>query len=130
MPRWKRRGAVWSSRSANSKFSVEIVKERSRLLTASNSFFIVFPAFFLAAIDPQDLSWRDDKKPNSYQLLHLDTHVKFVQYIKLATRECGLGMERVRSPRLPISGRESMEVVEVNREGSETRPEIPKRHRP
>ena len=24
-------------------------------------------------------------------LLHLDTHVKFVQYIKLCVQECGLG---------------------------------------
>ena len=30
-------------------------------------------------------------------LLHLDTHVKFVQYIKLAIQECGLGAEWVRA---------------------------------
>ena len=33
-------------------------------------------------------------------LLHLDTHVKLVQYIKLAQQECGLGSEMVRAPRL------------------------------
>ena len=37
-------------------------------------------------------------------LLHLDTHVKLVQYIKLAIQECGLGSEMVRAPRLPLVG--------------------------
>ena len=36
-------------------------------------------------------------------LLHLDTHVKLVQYIKLASAECGLGSEVVRAPRLPLA---------------------------
>jgi len=35
-------------------------------------------------------------------LLHLDVHTKFVQYIKLAVQECGLGSEWVRAPRLPL----------------------------
>ena len=39
-------------------------------------------------------------------LLHLDTHVKLVQYIKLAVPECGLGSETVRAPRLPLVGAE------------------------
>src|SRR6185437_3476977 len=34
-------------------------------------------------------------------LLKLDTHIKFVQYIKLAAQETGLGAEWVRAPRLP-----------------------------
>ena len=33
-------------------------------------------------------------------LLHLDTKIKLVQYIKLAMAECGLGSEMVRAPRL------------------------------
>ena len=38
-------------------------------------------------------------------LLHLDVHVKFVHYIKLAVQECGLGAEWMRSPkRLPLEG--------------------------
>jgi len=37
-------------------------------------------------------------------LLHLDTHPKLVQYIKLAAAECGYGSERVRPPRLTITG--------------------------
>src|SRR6202008_478380 len=39
-------------------------------------------------------------------LLHLDTHVKFVQYIKLAVQECGLGAEWVRAPRTVLTGEE------------------------
>ena len=33
-------------------------------------------------------------------LLHLDTHVKLVQYIKLAQQACGLGSELVRAPQI------------------------------
>jgi len=39
-------------------------------------------------------------------LLHLDTHVKLVQYIKLAVEECGYGSEKLRAPRLPLVGEE------------------------
>jgi 4-hydroxy-tetrahydrodipicolinate synthase len=46
-------------------------------------------------------------------LLHLDTHVKLVQYIKLAAAECGLGAEIVRAPRLPLTGREREEVLAI-----------------
>ena len=35
-------------------------------------------------------------------LLHLDTHPKLVQYIKLAMGETGLGSETVRAARLPL----------------------------
>ena len=38
-------------------------------------------------------------------LLHLDTHVKLVQYIKLAVQECGLGSETVRPRACPWSAR-------------------------
>lgn len=55
-------------------------------------------------------------------LLHLDVHPKFVQYIKLATQECGLGAEWVRAPRLPLSGKEREEVLGVIRRGIEARP--------
>ena len=34
-------------------------------------------------------------------LLHLDTHVKLVQYIKLAVQECGYGSERLRARACP-----------------------------
>ncbi len=55
-------------------------------------------------------------------LLHLDVHVKFVQYIKLAVAECGLGAEWVRAPRLPLAGEERERVLAIIRKGIETRP--------
>ncbi len=42
-------------------------------------------------------------------LLHLDTHVKLVQYIKLAVNLCGYGSELTREPRLPLEGEERFE---------------------
>ena len=58
-------------------------------------------------------------------LLHLDTHPKFVQYIKLAIQECGLGAEWVRAPRLPLAGEERERIVKIIRQGIATRPRIP-----
>jgi 4-hydroxy-tetrahydrodipicolinate synthase len=55
-------------------------------------------------------------------LLHLDTHVKLVQYIKLAAQETGLGSETVRAPRLPLEGTERDRILAVIREGIATRP--------
>jgi len=57
-------------------------------------------------------------------LLHLDTHVKLVQYIKLAMAETGLGSEMVRPPRLPLVGREREEVLGIIRQAIKTRPTI------
>jgi 4-hydroxy-tetrahydrodipicolinate synthase len=57
-------------------------------------------------------------------LLHLDTHVKLVQYIKLAAAETGHGTEAVRAPRLPLVGREREEVLGVVRKALQTRPQI------
>src|SRR6202142_1923316 len=45
-------------------------------------------------------------------LLHLDTKVKLVQYIKLAMQETGLGSEMVRAPRLPLEGAEREEILD------------------
>ena len=55
-------------------------------------------------------------------LLHLDTHVKLVQYIKIASAECGYGNEVTRAPRLPLVGREREEVLAIIRKAIETRP--------
>ncbi len=55
-------------------------------------------------------------------LLKLDTHVKFVQYIKLAMQETGLGKEWVRAPRLPLVGAEREQVLQVIRAGIAARP--------
>ena len=60
-------------------------------------------------------------------LLHLDIPIKFVQYIKLAIAECGLGSEWVRSPRLPIAGAERDQILAIIRKGIQTRPGIPDR---
>lgn len=55
-------------------------------------------------------------------LLHLDTHPKLVQYIKLAAAECGYGSEVVRPPRLPLVGEERERVLTVIRDALRTRP--------
>ena len=60
-------------------------------------------------------------------LLHLDVHVKFVQYIKLAVQECGLGSEWVRAPRLPLAGAERKAVLKIIHDGISARPKVPKR---
>ena len=60
-------------------------------------------------------------------LLHLDTHTKFVQYIKLAVQECGLGAEWVRAPRLVLKGEERKRVLKIIHDGMAKRPKIPKR---
>jgi 4-hydroxy-tetrahydrodipicolinate synthase len=60
-------------------------------------------------------------------LLHLDTHPKFVQYIKLAVQETGLGKEWVRAPRLTLAGAERKAVLKVIHDGIANRPKLPKR---
>jgi 4-hydroxy-tetrahydrodipicolinate synthase len=57
-------------------------------------------------------------------VLHLDTHVKLVQYIKLAQQECGLGSEMVRAPRLPLVGEERERLVSIVRRALATRPQL------
>ena len=59
-------------------------------------------------------------------LLHLDTDVKFVQYIKLCVQECGLGKEWVRAPRTLLSGAERERVLKVIHEGIANRPVLNK----
>lgn len=60
-----------------------------------------------------------------YPLLKLDSHIKFVQYIKLAVQEAGLGREWVRGPRLPISGSERENVLATIRTAFANRPRLP-----
>jgi 1-pyrroline-4-hydroxy-2-carboxylate deaminase len=57
-------------------------------------------------------------------LLRLDTHVKFVQYIKLVQQEVGLGSERVRPPRLELAGEEREAVLKTIRESLARRPRL------
>jgi len=58
-------------------------------------------------------------------LLHLDTKIKLVQYIKLAMQETGLGSEMVRAPRLPLEGAERDEILAIIRHAIATRPALP-----
>lgn len=60
-------------------------------------------------------------------LLHLDVSTKFVQYIKLAVQECGLGKEFVRAPRLTLAGKERKRVLKIIHDGIKSRPKVPKR---
>lgn len=60
-------------------------------------------------------------------LLHLDVSTKFVQYIKLAVQEAGLGKEWVRAPRLVLKGEERKRVLKIIHDGIAKRPKIPKR---
>ena len=58
----------------------------------------------------------------SQPLMKLDTHIHFVQYIKLLCQETGLGKEWVREPRLPLSGSERDQVLSIIRTALEARP--------
>lgn len=55
-------------------------------------------------------------------LLHLDTHPKLVQYIKLAMVECGYGSETVRAPRLTLQGAERSSILKIIQDAIATRP--------
>lgn len=57
-------------------------------------------------------------------LLQLDTVPKFVQLIKLAQAEAGVGSERVRGPRLVLEGHEREVALEVIRKGLQHRPAL------
>ena len=58
----------------------------------------------------------------SAPMMKLDTHPKFVQYIKLIVQEAGLGTEWVREPRQPLTGAERERVLGIIRRGLESRP--------
>ncbi len=55
-------------------------------------------------------------------LLRMDTVPKFVQLIKLAQQEVGMGNTRVRPPRLELAGEEMQRALSVIREALATRP--------
>jgi 4-hydroxy-tetrahydrodipicolinate synthase len=57
-------------------------------------------------------------------LLHLDTHIKLVQYIKLCMAETGYGSEKTRAPRLAIEGAEREKVLGVIRTALANRPKL------
>lgn len=55
-------------------------------------------------------------------LMKLDTHIHFVQYIKLLCQETGLGKEWCREPRLPLAGAERDQVLKIIRDALVRRP--------
>ncbi|MGH9613894.1 MAG: dihydrodipicolinate synthase family protein, partial [Bryobacteraceae bacterium] len=55
-------------------------------------------------------------------LLRMDTVPKFVQLIKLAQEEVGMGSARVRAPRLPLVGDELREARDIIQKAIATRP--------
>jgi len=57
-------------------------------------------------------------------MLHLDTHVKLVQYIKLAASVTGACAEHLRSSRLPIAGAEREAVLKIIQDGVASRPKL------
>lgn len=57
-------------------------------------------------------------------LLHLDTKVKLVQYIKLCMAETGLGSEMTRAPRLPLVGEEREQILAIIRKALAARPAL------
>ena len=57
-------------------------------------------------------------------LLRMDTVIKFVQLIKLVQQETSMGSERVRPPRLALSGAERKVALETLRIALKNRPKI------
>jgi 1-pyrroline-4-hydroxy-2-carboxylate deaminase len=57
-------------------------------------------------------------------LLHLDAEHDLVQSIKLAEQIMGRGSERVRMPRLPLSGARRAEVIAMVEKAAATRPNL------
>ncbi|MGH6948375.1 MAG: dihydrodipicolinate synthase family protein [Kiloniellales bacterium] len=57
-------------------------------------------------------------------LLHLDTHPKLVQYIKLAQAMAGMGGETVRAPRQTLEGAERARVVAIVEAALAERPKL------
>ncbi len=60
-------------------------------------------------------------------LLHLDAEHDLVQSIKLAEQIMGRGSERVRLPRLPLSGARRAEVIAMVEKAAATRPDVARR---
>jgi len=57
-------------------------------------------------------------------LLHLDTHPKLVQYIKLAMTVRGYGSEICRPPRLPLVEPERTQILSIIQRAIESRPSV------
>jgi 4-hydroxy-tetrahydrodipicolinate synthase len=58
--------------------------------------------------------------------LHLDTHMKLVQYIKFGQQMVGLGSEWVRAPRLILEGEERRRIAALYETAIANRPKLKK----
>ncbi len=57
-------------------------------------------------------------------LLHLDTKIKLVQYIKIGQQIVGLGSEKVRPPRLELDGEERARIIAMYETALKNRPQL------
>lgn len=86
-------------------------------------------AFPRESVELFDLAMRGEKQKarELYEwflpLLRLDVVPKFIQLIKLAQQEVGMGTATVRPPRLELAGEELAEALETIRTGLVNRPE-------
>jgi len=84
-----------------------------------------FPSESVALYD-RAMAGRHDEARKLYEwflpMLRLDVVPKFVQLIKLAQQEAGMGSERVRPPRLEVDGEEREAALKTIREGLAKRP--------
>jgi 1-pyrroline-4-hydroxy-2-carboxylate deaminase len=60
-------------------------------------------------------------------VLHLDTHSKLVQYIKLGQQIVGTGSEKVRAPRMELVGEERAHIIGLYEKAIATRPTLSSR---
>ena len=79
---------------------------------------------FVAAVERGDLETARAIYRWFMPLLHLDAEHDLVQSIKLAEQIMGRGSERVRMPRLPLSGARRVQVTRLVEEAARTRPNL------
>jgi 4-hydroxy-tetrahydrodipicolinate synthase len=89
----------------------------------------VFPEESIALWDAA-LAGRIDEARAIYRwftpTLHLDTHMKLVQYIKIGQQVVGRGTEWVRAPRLPLEGEERKRILGLYETAVANRPTLKK----
>jgi dihydrodipicolinate synthase/N-acetylneuraminate lyase len=89
----------------------------------------VFPEESIALWDAA-LAGRFDEARAIYRwftpTLHLDTHMKLVQYIKIGQQVVGRGSEWVRAPRLPLEGEERKRILGLYEAAVASRPKLKK----
>jgi 4-hydroxy-tetrahydrodipicolinate synthase len=87
----------------------------------------VFPAESIALWDAATAGRLDEARA-LYRwftpTLHLDTHMKLVQYIKIGQQVVGLGSEWVRAPRLPLEGEERKRILDLYETAIANRPRL------